>query len=116
MPGVGELSKRRSCKPGSNSIYGGKGLDAYPSIRRRAFEKKSYVSELLKRKALKVVAQNKALAAFFSVWQIKLSCEMKSVFLFLPSPWKSGNKIMVVPFVWFRSRMKNGADEDDPLK
>lgn len=68
MPGVGELSKRRSCKPGSNSIYGGKGLDAYPRIRRRAFEKKSCVSELLKRKALKAVAQNTgSCCLFFSV-------------------------------------------------
>lgn len=64
MPGVGELSKRRSCKPGSNSIYGGKGLDAYPRIR-RAFEKKSYVSELPKRKALKAVAQNTGSCCLF---------------------------------------------------
>lgn len=37
------------------------------------------------------------------------------MFLFLPSPWKSGSQDNGMPFVWIRSRMENGP-EDDPLK
>lgn len=41
---------------------------------------------------------------------------MKSVFLFLPSPWKSGSQDNGGAFCTVHMRMKNGADEGDPLK
>ena len=53
-------------------------------IRRRDFEKTIGASELLQRKALKVMAQNTDSRCLFPVWHIKLSGVMKSVVLLLP--------------------------------
>lgn len=57
MPRVGELSLRE----GHGNLVAAvsmeeQGLNAYPGISRRAFQEKSYVNKLCKRKALKVLA------------------------------------------------------------